>query len=273
MKPDQHFSFIEFLKLGREQSHATDSFLKKSFFSIFGSLQINPRIRGGRIISEIYYLKIPKNPILLEAGFGAGQTIFALAQNFPNWNFVGYEINKKFVDKAKQIKNGLKATNVTITEKNLEDMDDENSFDIIYSCDVLEHIRDDVKVINNFKTALKPNGILLLHLPLRYESCRRIFPWFKHYDTEDHVRDEYLPHEIKYKLEESGFHVDFIHYGYGLLKGELAFEINNFINKNKLLLVMSQLFSFPLSILLGYFDVKSPPSLGNSLVIRARQKS
>lgn len=269
MKEGQSFSFNEYFALGKEQALATSSPAKRTFFSLFGTLQINPRIRSGRILSEIIKVDLPDDVTILDAGFGYGLTVFALSRKFENWKIVGYELDEEFVNKALKIKNRAKTENVTLFQKNLNDMRDEKVFNLIYSCDVLEHIQEDVAVIHHFKQALKPGGILILHLPLRYELSRRIFPWFKNYDTEDHVRDEYLPNEIRHKLETAGFHVDSIQYGYGLLKGELAFELNNFVNANKIGLVLSQLITFLLSLLLGFWDIKHPPALGNSLVIKA----
>jgi len=269
MKEGRPFSFKEYFKLGREQAFVTSSPAKRAFLSLFGTLQINPRIRSGRIISEILKLDLSDGPTILDAGFGYGLAVFALSRKFQSWKIVGYELDEKFVNKAIQIKNRAQANNVTLFQKNLNGMMDDKVFDLIYSCDVLEHIKEDVAVIQKFKRALKPCGTLILHLPLRYELSRRIFPWFKNYDTEDHVRDEYLPNEIRHKLETAGFHVDFIKYGYGLLKGELAFELNNFLNTNKAGLVLSQLITFPFSLLLGYWDIKHPPALGNSLLIKA----
>lgn len=269
MKEGQPISFKEYCRLGKEQAFATSSFLKRTFLSIFGTLQINPRIRSGRTISEIMKLKLSNKTTVLDAGFGHGLTIFSLSRQFPDWEIVGYEFDENFVNKAKTIKLRTNAENVTIIQKDLNAMSDEKEYDLIYSCDVLEHIPDDLGIIHNFNKALKPNGTLILHLPLRYELSRRIFPWFKKYTTEDHVRDEYLPNEIKHKLEASGFIVNFIEYGYGLVKGELAFELNNLINTSKLSLVLSQLLTFPLSLILGYWDITNPPRTGNSLVIKA----
>jgi SAM-dependent methyltransferase len=269
MRAIKHLSLIKFLRLGSEQAYASSNFVKRTFFNLFGSLQINPRIRSARIISEILNLRIPRNSIILDAGFGHGLGIFALSQYYPNWEIVGYELDSKFFKNAQTIKNRKKIENLTIVQKDLETMDDLNRFDLIYSCDVLEHIHDDVTVLENFKKALKPEGVLLLHLPLRYELCKRVFPSFKNYTTEDHVRDEYVPEEIQQKLDQTGFHVDFIKCGYGLLKGELAFELNNLIRKNKHFLMMSQLLTFPVSIVLGYFEIKYPPTSGNSMIIKA----
>lgn len=266
---DNTLSFLDYLRLGQDQALITDNGIKKLFYSILGILPINPRIRSGRIISEIHKQNLPVETSILDAGFGFGITIFYLARKYPQSIISGYEIDKKLVSDAIKIKEIIKADNVHISQKNIAEIDDSSIFDLIYSCDVLEHIKDDKKTLENFHQALKFDGKLLLHLPYRYNLCRRIFPWFKNYQTHDHVRDEYTLDEISDKLVQSGFKIDNIGFGYGLLKGELAFELNNFINTSKYLLVLSQLISLPLSLVLGYLDIKMPPKFGNSLIIHA----
>ena len=153
----------------------------------------------------------------------------------------------------------------------LEKMTGDSKFDLIYSCDVLEHINDDIKVLDNFYKALKPNGRLILHLPFRYKLNKRIFPWFKNYKTHDHVREEYTLDEITEKLEQTGLTVYFRGYGYGLLKGEMAFELNNFFGKQKYFLILSQLITLPISLVLGYLDICYPPKIGNSILVKAKK--
>ena len=240
---------------------------------MFGMLQIDYRIRGGRIISEINRLNLPSQSTILDAGFGHGVALFGLSRLYPKYKFVGFELDENSMNNSLNIQKVIKRNNVTLSQTNLVEINGKNCFDLIYSCDVLEHIDDDIKVLKNFQRSLKTNGILILHLPLKYEFCRRILPWLKKYTTEDHVRDEYTPEEIISKLEKTGFSLLSFDYGYGLMKGELSFELNNlFIHYkglSRLLFIFTQLFFFPLSLILGYLDIKYPPKFGISLVIKA----
>ncbi len=264
-------TFTEYLQLGREQSILTDNKVKKLVFSMIGILPINPRIRSGRILNEILRENLPIDANLLDAGFGAGLSMFYLAKKYLNWNITGYEFDKNLVDDAKTIKIKENINNLIVMKIDLEKMTGDSKFDLIYSCDVLEHINDDIKVLDNFYKALKPNGRLILHLPFRYKLNKRIFPWFKNYKTHDHVREEYTLEEITEKLKQTGFTVDFQGYGYGLLKGEMAFELNNFFGTQKLFLILSQLITLPISLVLGYLDISNPPKRGNSIVVKARK--
>ena len=272
MNNNKKLTIRKFLALGREQKYSTGNRLKKNLFSLIGILPINPRIRSGRTLSEIYGLNLPSDASVLDAGFGHGLTMFRLTQDYPNWHIWGYELEEQYVKNAQKIKQGGQFDRIYLEQINLEEMQDTSKYDLVYSCDVLEHVPDDMQVLENFENALKPGGILILHLPLRYEECKRIAPWFKNYTTSDHVRDEYLPQEITEKLARTGFEAIALQYGYGLFKGELSFELNNFINTNRYLLILSQVLTLPFALILGYLDIRYPPKSGNSLVIKARKK-
>lgn len=270
-KRNSTITFTDFLRLGQHQAHLTNCKFKKIILACIGVLAINPRIRSGRVITEIKNQDLDIDVNVLDAGFGFGLAMFYLSKKFPYWSITGYELDDEFVNGAKKIKESINLENLTIIKKDLQEITDYSKFDLIYSSDVLEHIEDDVMVLKNFHRALKPNGRLILHLPYRYNLSKRIFPWFRNYKTPDHVREEYTIKEITNKLIQTGFSVDSFQYGYGLLKGELAFELNNLFNANKYLLICSQVCTFPMSIILAYRDIKMPPNVGNSIVIISKK--
>jgi 2-polyprenyl-3-methyl-5-hydroxy-6-metoxy-1,4-benzoquinol methylase len=63
----------------------------------------------------------------------------------------------------------------------------DNTYDCVVSFQVIEHIRDDVRYLQEIRRVLKPGGIALLTTPNRKMSLTRN-PW--------HIR-EYLAHELK----------------------------------------------------------------------------
>ena len=87
----------------------------------------------------------------------------------------------------------------------------ENSFDVIYCCDVLEHIPDDRKAIYEFNRVLKQDGWAIILVPITNEKTfedltvtdpaerARLFGWHSH------LR-KYGP-DFKERLEEVGFNV------------------------------------------------------------------
>jgi hypothetical protein len=111
-----------------------------------------------------------------------------------------------------------------------------------------------------------------LHLPLRHQEQWRFFPIFRNHIVEDHVRDEYTPAEIRAKLEETGYQLLDIRYGFGRA-GELAFELNTLWWTIPAARALLALLSYPLALWLAYRDVNGSPRRGNSLIVLASPRN
>ena len=77
--------------------------------------------------------------------------------------------------------------------------------DLIFSSNVLEHIKNDQNILNLMKKKLKKNGILYLYLPAK------MLLWSKMDEAVGHYR-RYEYDEIKKKCEEAGFNIKKIHF-------------------------------------------------------------
>ena len=75
-----------------------------------------------------------------------------------------------------------------------------SSFDVVLSCDVLEHLADDRLALREMLQVLKPGGCLVLTVPAHR------FLWSEHDEALAHVR-RYSARELRVKLEESGAQV------------------------------------------------------------------
>lgn len=91
---------------------------------------------------------------VLEAGCGSITRL-----NVPsNFNVTGIDISQKQLDRNRYLNNKICAD---IQEYNFEP----ETFDVIISWCVLEHIRKPEKVLEQFSKALKPGGLLIIALP------------------------------------------------------------------------------------------------------------
>lgn len=97
---------------------------------------------------------INKNMIILD--FGAGIGTFANEIKKEDYNILCIELDdyQRKIIESKDIK----------TFKTLDEIED-NSLDFIYSLNVLEHIENDLEILEILKNKLKSNGEIFLYLP------------------------------------------------------------------------------------------------------------
>lgn len=266
-------SLSEFRSIGREHRHTPQlSLFVRAFTWLFGPVGLHSRIRAGHVIREVQQLDLPRDARVLDAGCGRGLVLFWLATRHPHYHLRGIELNPVTVARNRAVAQKMGLDSLTFEQGDLlEARIGRATYDLIVSIDVLEHIADDVCVLRNLRSALKPDGTLLLHLPLRHQEQRRIFSAFKNHTVDSHVRDEYLPEEVRDKLEATGFEIGSSRYGFGW-QGELAFELNNLFWDVPFARAFLALLTYPIAWFLAYRDVGAAIPRGNSLVIQAGPK-
>jgi len=131
----------------------------------------------------------------LEVGCGTGYVLNGISIKFPYPKLLGSEIFVAGLGYA-----AARVPSAQFMQMDARDIPYENEFDVIGTFDVLEHIKEDVKVLKQLHTALKPNGILLLTVP------QHEWLWSS--------TDEYALHERRYsalnlhhKIEAAGFKI------------------------------------------------------------------
>jgi len=134
------------------------------------------------IQSQLERFKAP-NLNVLEVGCGTGGNIETLLSV---GNFTAIEMNSY----ARQV--AEERYDVEIVSGSMPDDHPfkEKSFDLIFMLDVLEHIEDDVEVLKELKTLLKPQGKIIITVPA-YQ-----FLWSEH-DKVHHHYKRYSRKEIR----------------------------------------------------------------------------
>jgi ubiquinone/menaquinone biosynthesis C-methylase UbiE len=121
-------------------------------------------------LALLKYFKGIKNEKVLEFGCGLGQNIFLIK------NSVGYDVSDFAVNFCKN--KGIIAT------KNLDELKD-NSFDIVFSCHVLEHLENPQESIKLMTKKLKKGGKLIIIIPvektrkhsLKIDENQHVYCW------------------------------------------------------------------------------------------------
>jgi 2-polyprenyl-3-methyl-5-hydroxy-6-metoxy-1,4-benzoquinol methylase len=136
-----------------------------------------------------------KDSKILDIGCSSGIFLKDLEKlGFNPNNLFGIDISKKAISNCK--KSGLQNTFVMDAQEiNLKEQ-----FDIIIASDCLEHLQEDEKALQNWKTLLKPNGTMYVFVPA-FTSL-----WSYHDTINQHFR-RYTKNQLKRKLEKQGLKI------------------------------------------------------------------
>src|SRR5882762_9070613 len=133
----------------------------------------------------------------LEIGCGTGFVLQGLS-DLENVDFTGSEIYLEGLSFARQ-----RLSSVELIQLDATSMPFVNGFHVIGAFDVLEHIDDDEKVMEEVHRALKPNGKFMITVPQ--------YPWMWSIqdDLSFHKR-RYTRNELGMKLEKHGFAIEYL---------------------------------------------------------------
>ena len=103
----------------------------------------------------------PAGSLVLEAGCGVGAQTVTLAQRSPDARFMSIDISPDSIAEAKRRTDAAGLTNVEFREADIFALPfDEESFDHVFACFVLEHLSRPVEALAILKSLLKPGGSL-----------------------------------------------------------------------------------------------------------------
>ncbi len=215
---------------------------------------------------------------IADAGSGFGQYVHFLSRKYPAAKITGLDIKQEQVEDCNRFFSSIgKEQLVSFEYADLTGFNREETYDLILSVDVLEHIDDDRGVMKNLFRALKPGGVLLISTPSDQGGSD------VHHDHEEsfvdeHVRDGYGIKEIDEKLRTAGFGEVDIRYAYGK-PGKISWKISMkypilLANAGKLLLLLLPFYYLvvaPVFLLLNLADVRGHHSTGTGLIVKCKK--
>ena len=187
---------------------------------------------------------------LLDAGCGFGQYDRFILSQFKNVEIHSVDVKKDYLqDNRHYFQDDIKKKRIQFYEADLLEFSSETKFDFIICIDVLEHIEDDVSVMQNLQKCLNQNGYFLMHSPSHYSE--------EDADDDDtfvgeHARTGYSKEEITSKLKSAGFDSVKPHYTYGFW-GHAAWVLSVkwpmiWFTNVKLFAILPLLFYYPIVI-------------------------
>ena len=145
----------------------------------------------------------------LDIGAAAGRNTTVLEEQ--GWESFALEYDESGAGLAKS--RGIKVMRADATKLPLAD----NQFDLAISYDVLEHIEDDVKVVEEIKRVLRPGGLVLIAVP----ADPRL--WSEHDVAVSHLR-RYTRESLSKLFDDAGFIIEEVQSWNVLLRPAVAWK-------------------------------------------------
>lgn len=220
---------------------------------------------------------------VLDAGSGFGQYDYFMSSLGKQWDITGVDVKDEQIADCNQFFQKIGRGNRVRFEKgDLTQYIVPNTYDLVLSVDVMEHILEDELVFRNFHKSMKKGGTLLISTP----SDQGGSDTHHHHDEEgvhgfidEHVRDGYNANDIKEKLERAGFSNIKTQYTYGK-PGSLSWKLSMkfpilMLNASKLFFIIIPfyyLITYPFAYLLNWFDIKGQHEKGTGLMVVAHKQ-
>ncbi len=103
--------------------------------------------------------KYPAGSKILEAGCGVGAQTVMLAKNSPDAQIISIDISENSINHAKELVKQNRFLNVEFKTADLFDLPfEDESFDHVFVCFVLEHLQDPIAALESLRRLLKKDG-------------------------------------------------------------------------------------------------------------------
>jgi len=250
-------------------------FLRKTFYKLLDLLLLRAW-HVHRQLRNITDLSTKENGIaILDAGAGFGQYSFWMYKYFKNCNILAVDVKEEQVADCNSFFQRCGVSNVRFELADLTKFKQENNFDLVLCVDVMEHIEQDILVLQNFCSSLKLGGMLLISTPSDQGGSDAQDDSDESF-IEEHVRNGYNIDEMKSKLLEAGFSKSEINYSYGI-PGKISWKLSmkfpiQLAGVSKIFLLFLPIYYvivYPFAFVLNFLDVGIKHSSGTGLIVKA----
>lgn len=214
---------------------------------------------------------------ILDAGSGFGQYSYYLSGLSDQWSVSAVDVKEEQIADCNRFFARISRRNVYFEIADLTTFIKPDTFDLILSVDVMEHILEDEKVFSNFYDSLTNEGMLLISTPSDQGGSD-----VHDHDEEgssfidEHVRDGYNIDEIQDKLKRAGFSRTDARYAYGK-PGQAGWRLSmkypiRMLNVSKwffIILPFYYVLTFPVTLVLNWLDLENNHKTGTGLIVRA----
>jgi SAM-dependent methyltransferase len=211
---------------------------------------------------------------VLYPGFGLGQLLNIFARQDKWFNVLAIDKNPKMVSQSAAYFQSRNQHNIYCKTQNILDFSEDNIFDMCVCINLLNHIEDDRKALQNMFDALKHPGMLLIFNSSHYASEQDTALTQVYHDHK--YRNGYSVDQIKSLLKSIGFSKVKARYVYGR-PGVLSWKLTTYwptkmIEYSPLayaFLPFYTLFCLPLVLVLNLLDIAVLHQTGKCVLVRA----
>jgi len=132
------------------------------------------RLRLALAEEALYSLQGGSPARVLDAGCGDGLLTLSLAQRHPGWDLIGIDRRDDMLEGARRRAGARSLGNVSFVHGDLEGPLPGGGFDAVLAIECLSEIPDDRLALRMLASALRPGGLLVVHVPER--SWRPVLP-------------------------------------------------------------------------------------------------
>ena len=161
---------------------------------------------------------------VLDAGSGFGQYAYYLGRKHRNWEILGVDVKTEQIEDCRSFFEAVGFDHVNFAFADLTRFSKENTYDLVLSVDVMEHILEDVIVFENLYASMKQGGMLLISTPSD-QGGSDVHDHDHESFIDEHVRDGYNINEIEEKLRKAGFSKVRAKYSYGT-PGKISWKLS-----------------------------------------------
>lgn len=216
-----------------------------------------------------------KDAEILDAGSGFGQYTFFLSSLNPATKITAVDVKDEQIADCSAFFQKIKRSNVQFSIEDLTKFRKPDTYQLIISVDVMEHILEDEQVFSNFYASLSKGGMLLVSTPSD-QGGSDVHEHEHESFIDEHVRDGYNIEDIQQKLFSAGFTKVEAKYVYGT-PGKISWRLSMkypilLLNVSYLFIVLLPfyyLLTYPFSLVLNYFDLILYHKTGTGLIVKA----
>ncbi|HZX61954.1 MAG TPA: class I SAM-dependent methyltransferase [Bacteroidales bacterium] len=213
---------------------------------------------------------------ILDAGSGFGQYTFFMSGMNKKWTVEAVDVKEEQIADCNAFFTRIGRNNVVFGIADLTTYNRPETFDMILSVDVMEHIEDDEQVFRNFCNALTWEGMLLISTPSDQGGSDVHDHGEEASFIDEHVRDGYNIEEIQEKLKRAGFTKTSARYVYGK-SGQIGWRLSMkypilMLNASKLFFILLPFYyilTFPFVLIFNWMDITMKHKTGTGLIVKA----